>query len=682
MINGNLIDNFVSKNTRIFYIIINWFIILFLFLAVLLCLEGCKTIPKPLCTDKNGKMYGVTYGVFRGIWWRHYKRALVFASCNYWKEAEFNLLEAIKQQEGDKRRLLTYGMHPIDYFPHRELGIIKFKQEQFELSIKELTASLITEKSAKAHIYLDRARRALIEKNKLDRYPPEITIISPRSPCLTNALSVLINGVAKDDTFVSGVTVGIEKVRINVSDVEIPFSMEVPVTSGENTIQIFATDLTGKTSHTALMVNVDRTCPTIGIDMPAEGTLIPETRIVHLSGYAYDEDSGIVEVIINGQKFQYAGEKDVQIKTNVYLKPGEKDVVIDAKDRVGNIHSVKIPLSDSVETNVWSNLLAENTTSPAIIFANGKGMIDRTPPAIEMKDIDKIQITYLDHTVISGKAYDNKGITSLFINGKQILKTSTPVRTTYFSHIVRLNEGENIVNIRAIDISGYSNALDVKITRKPPKFQETGLQLQVVVDTFERESVIDGTDRKLSHGFEEMLTIAMTKLNRFVINIKKKNIQDDIDYILSGRIIEHKNSVDIYARLIDIETNNILAAANVYEENVDKSVMNKLSYWLALELADQLPVIEGRVLETDGRRIIVNIGREKHIKQGMKLIVYQLGKPILDSSGNVIDLGDIKVLGQARIESVGEKISIAYLNKKMDKKAIKAIRPMQHVITQ
>lgn len=129
------------------------FLSIFLFLTSLLILQGCQTF-HDISIEKDGKRYGVTNGLFKGQWWHHYERALSFAEGGFWKEAKLDLKEAIRLRKGDKKRAKAYSGRYIDYFPHRELGIIYYKQGRFQEAVRELKTSLSTEKSSQAESYL------------------------------------------------------------------------------------------------------------------------------------------------------------------------------------------------------------------------------------------------------------------------------------------------------------------------------------------------------------------------------------------------------------------------------------------------------------------------------------------------------------------------------------------------
>ena len=125
---------------------------------------------------KEGKQYGKVKGPFRHRWWNHYERGLSYADGEFYKEAEADLREALRQRDKDQRMARTYGMHFIDYFPHRELGIVYYQLGDLGPAKEELDLSLRQFPSAKARFYLDRVRKALIEQKALKISPPRLTL--------------------------------------------------------------------------------------------------------------------------------------------------------------------------------------------------------------------------------------------------------------------------------------------------------------------------------------------------------------------------------------------------------------------------------------------------------------------------------------------------------------------------
>ncbi|MCP4346347.1 MAG: hypothetical protein GY795_12575 [Desulfobacterales bacterium] len=247
-----------------------------------------------------------------------------------------------------------------------------------------------------------------------------------------------------------------------------------------------------------------------------------------------------------------------------------------------------------------------------------------------------------------------------------------PGRKYFFSKMIGLSKGENIITLWGADISGNSVIKTIKVIRKIPAFQDTGARLKVAVALFRR------TENReiLSHGFENNLTEGMRKRRRFQADLKLglntigneeeilKKAQETFDCVLFGSVKEQDSnmSVEIYARMVDTETKTMLTSVDVYDENVDTDVLKKLSAGTEMKLTDELPVVEGMVekISTGRREIDIDLGRESKIKKGMKLIVYQ----------------DLKESGRARLEIIGEKKSVAILDKKNN-----SVKLFQRVIT-
>jgi len=87
-----------------------------------------------------------------------------FAEGGFWKEAELDLKEAIRQREKDQQWARTYARNFISYFPHRELGIIYYKQGRYEEAVNELNISLSTLHSPRAESYLLLAEKSSRQK--------------------------------------------------------------------------------------------------------------------------------------------------------------------------------------------------------------------------------------------------------------------------------------------------------------------------------------------------------------------------------------------------------------------------------------------------------------------------------------------------------------------------------------
>jgi len=113
-----------------------------LILAVIVVISSCAMKPAGTVYVKDGKEYGKVAGTFRHRWWNYYERGVSYADGQFYPEAISDFKAAIRQRESDQRRARTYGMHFVDYFPHRELGIVYFLRGDLQSAQKELERSL------------------------------------------------------------------------------------------------------------------------------------------------------------------------------------------------------------------------------------------------------------------------------------------------------------------------------------------------------------------------------------------------------------------------------------------------------------------------------------------------------------------------------------------------------------
>ena len=181
---------------------------LLLSIGMLFLLNACAAPRTAQVYVKDGKEYGKVGGAFRGRWWNYYERGLSFSDGEFHKEAIADFSEAIRQRDKDQRMARSYGMHFIDYFPHRELGIAFFETGDLTAARKELELSLSHFPSAKARFYLDRVRKALIEQTLQEAPAPRITVDHPADELWTRDDPLIISGVVEDQNYVAGITIG------------------------------------------------------------------------------------------------------------------------------------------------------------------------------------------------------------------------------------------------------------------------------------------------------------------------------------------------------------------------------------------------------------------------------------------------------------------------------------------
>lgn len=337
-------------------------------LAALLLL-GCQGGPPPESVERDGKRYGVTSGSFRGRWWNHYERGRSFADGAFWDRAEADFRDAIEGRDADQLRARTYGMHFVDYFPHRELGIALFFQNRFAEAIRELEDSYGSQPTSRAAFYLNRARKEFLRNRGTDRAPPDIRIDRPGDGALTAQSTLSISGRVTDDTYVAALRIDDVPYRIDLSAPEIAFETEVDLLPGDNTVVLEAEDLLGAVRRIELAVYSDRGGPILNIDAVEPDPDRPGGhRIV---GYATDP-SGVASVSVNGHALSLDPGTDVALKHPVRLDARQRVAEIVATDAAGNRTTAQVPVdpinpkaTSRSRTNRGDRLLAGLSTDAA-----------------------------------------------------------------------------------------------------------------------------------------------------------------------------------------------------------------------------------------------------------------------------------------------------------------------------
>ncbi len=119
-----------------------------------------------------------------GEWFKVYGEGLKAMKRGNYEQAARRFKEAIKGNPTDKRKVRTYGLHFIEYFPHRELGICLYNLGNTTAAQRELKKSLQDEPSARANEYLRQIGGGVPPKRpkKKEQDPKKVDIIPVVKP--------------------------------------------------------------------------------------------------------------------------------------------------------------------------------------------------------------------------------------------------------------------------------------------------------------------------------------------------------------------------------------------------------------------------------------------------------------------------------------------------------------------
>lgn len=643
--------------------------------------SACTPTP-PTARVKDGITYGTTKGLFNHRWWNYYERGCSFAEGEFWKEAENDFIEAIKKRENDQRRARTYGMHFIDYFPHRELGILYYKTDRLTEAIKELELSLKLEESAKATYFYNKARAAVISRDKTDVTPPRIAISNPPEDLITNDANLVVTGVASDDTLVSSIHFNRRPLFIELSEKRMAFSRKLPLTVGENTISVKAIDISGKETTISRQVILDVNAPMISI-----ADILPQSDgSLRVNGHLSDEN-GIARFELNGEPQQFRqGERELSFSKVVT----NRNFHFLAKDLAGNISRQTFALdgqqsaahrgSGRLQNRIVLASLASDQFAAAMFHAAKKTARQKT--YIALKSLSENQTTYVDKVFLEGTLSDNDTIVSFFINGVSF--DFRPGKQIYFNYLLQLHEGENTISMQATDALGNISTRVITIHRKIPTVRAIGSRMTVAVIPFTQTS----QSGSLADLAFDLFQTRVFSRKRFHLVVRKDldKVLEELhlsqtelvnpataarvgklvvaDNIVTGSVYQQKESVEVTIHFINTETSSLMASMDVFSESSGMKNMNYLMEGLALKLEKEFPLLEGLIIKVKDGKFYLDLGENKGIKKEMQLIAFREGEKIIHPITGRLLGTDTKELAKLVISSVQEDYSIAQLRQK------------------
>lgn len=673
------------KKRAIFYIGISILLMLFI---------NCNTPPDPKFF-KDGKQFGAVNGLFRERWWNFYERGVSFAEGGFWKEAAADFTEALRQRDRDQFRARTYGMHFIDYFPHRDLGIAYYHLGRYQDAKKELETSQSLVDTGKTKFYLNRVRKALLKDSNIDTAPPTIAVASVSEGAVTNRFTMTLEGEVVDDTYAHRIVINKEPLFIELSAKRIVFSEELKLKKGLNVINITTTDLLEKITEKKVKVFADFEGPLLNVKKYVDGQEVIESRVVLNGGLA--DAAGITTLKINNQIFAYNKEREIEFMFAVDLKEGSNMIFFTATDVAGNsttgvlklIHTPQLVQGRKPPGHPWKK------QEPVQLALHGSGFLDTgqhclfaiadpkqrgTHFRLNLKELTDTQTVFYDKIYIDGSVTGISDIKTITINGSPLLVI--PGRTIFFNQLIQLQEGENKFTIDVQDAKGNRTSKTVTIIRKIPEVHQIGSRMSLAILPFKSKSNISS----VASIMNDNLVSSFFNQNRFnivsrgaeleaVLRELKLSETDLVDKdnaikvgkliaaeaILTGTVHETKNSIEIYGRLINTETSVLMEAKDVYAQDKSLSSIRYLTDGLALKFKHSFPLLEGMVIKVAGKSIYSDIGKMQHIKKDMKFIVFREGDPIVHPVTRKVLGCDSEELGVATVVNVFKDMSIGRL---------------------
>ncbi len=628
------------------------------------------------------------FNLYRGKWWNYYIRGCWFADGGYYDEAAHDFNKSISLRSKDQYAARSYGLHFLDYYAHRELGIVYYHQGHYEEAKKEIENSLSTADSARARFYLNKCNEAILKTTKKELNPPGIRVVSYTDGEVINTPIAKVEGIATGDAYVSEISIQGKRLLVELAEKELRFQEDVPLRVGGNVIVLEASDLLGKSVRKDFKLTLDIRPPILYLD-DIQLNKKDGREFATVTG-TIEDDHGVKHLYINNTEIPITPGKEVSFKQDVPVA-GLSKISLKATDIAGNETKGEQPI-DRKAAVLWpinplhNYKYAGHTNTPVRVasskmdravvrklLASNEGILPQSPSAAstplsgreakkEGKEsssqttaTDKISpvihtdlkpaIVQDENLFFSIEAHDDNGVAKLFVNQSPVeIRTG---KNIFFNYSLPLAEGENIVTVKAIDTLGNETQTPpVKIIRKTFALLETDARYTVAclpLRTYNGQGVSSETlYSMLLKAFDEepkrfnFVERDRAKLEEILHEQKIGNAElaspdtavrigkiRAAEGIFCGAVEEDARGISVTLRLVDTETTQMLANADVYDE--DKSMKNLawLMHCLALKVKRQFPMVQGNVIHVSENGFNVDTGADIGLKLGMKLLLFR-----------------------------------------------------------
>jgi TolB-like protein len=133
-----------------------------------------------------------------------------------------------------------------------------------------------------------------------------------------------------------------------------------------------------------------------------------------------------------------------------------------------------------------------------------------------------------------------------------------------------------------------------------------------------------------------------------------------VDGIIIGSVAATSSgAISVDARVIDTESAAIVVAQDIYSSSSDAQSVKSAIDNLARKITQELPLVEGYIIQIDGPKVILDNGRNSGLKKGMKCVVYKEGGEIKHPLTGEILGKDTIILAEVLITDVFDKYCVA-----------------------
>jgi len=229
------------------------------------------------------------------------------------------------------------------------------------------------------------------------------------------------------------------------------------------------------------------------------------------------------------------------------------------------------------------------------------------------------------------------------------------------------------------------------LTYDPMKVRQVGGRLTLAVLPFQGK----GESQAYGEAATDRMVTQLVELRRFKVierakleevlqeqRLQVSGVVDDraavdvgriagADAIVVGSVSVIGATTKVSARVIDTQSSEVIVARNARADRTNLEDVEKLTESVAIMIYNELPLVQGSVINTEGDVLYIDVGIDKRIRRGSRCVAYREVGDLLDpTTGAVIDK-KVKMLGEVQVEEVLERASKAALVKREPGESIK-----------
>ena len=610
-------------------------------ITTLFFLSSCAVQhPGPTCI-KDFTQYGLVEGAFRSRWWNFYERGRSYLEGECLDAAKLDFQAAIQQNNQDQRMVRTYGLHFVDYFPHRELGLTYYLMGDLDAAKRELEQSLFQEKSSKAHHYLDKVRKKQLQQLGKTVNTPHLSVDFPKDePIWVSDKQFHIHGVASDEQFISDIVINGSSYDFQGSAKQVVFKTDIMISEGTHHVPIIIKNLLGGLYKQTLEIHVDFQGPMIEIIAFEK---IADNKIA-IKGILSDT-SELIRLFVDQKEVALNSDQNHTFSIQHPIHPGQKHILLTAMDQAGN------------KTQAALDIFEANRTFGHSFTASREVFQDNTFLSKKIQGINLIlsewetnNLVFTEKIYLSGCISSKSPLKSFKINNQ--LVTINHGKLVFFNIPYELNEGDNTIQL--ILENEHNQVLMKRITfhRKIPEIARLDARLHVSMNSLKKS----GEEMEARNQFQEKLYISFIERNRFrmvpkfrrkrplLLNNSKESQMTHLT--MTGQYIDSRYGIEVAVRLIDNETTQVLAVKDVYSDAKDPQSIFKMVDSLSIRIHNEFPIVKGTIQQITDKGVQISLGKNQ-LKAQNRLILFA------PSSRNIAP----EIIGFARISEIEQNTS-------------------------